>query len=375
MAVILDPEIRIIPDDHKVFVLHPGQGKRFYEDFAESDAVFLDIPGIEFNEKPDPDNEELRNHLRMARRIAAWYKSGAKDDNKPSRDPADYEVKNPAVDAPRFVNEVRDLYAEPRAGDLIVIPGKGYNSTVFFGEFATDFEPGFSVTSRRYPYEKIPARRVNWLEVHLAKGQFPARLIKLMQNRQAIISITQEQDLRAIYEFAYQEYIWKETSGSFLKVKKDVIDVKDLADAFDLTNYFACQYIALKKGELDKFLKLPFDDAIEAYYDRSYFGGVSVEIHSPGYFGRPMKDVMLAGYVSAMLALSGANVTALAASQVVVENSANATPSMCDKELQDDIRESMEMYANFDLWEKKVCPRRQASKEQVGLDTSASVKP
>lgn len=373
MAVVIDPEIRILPDDHRIFILHPGDGKRFYADFFETNSVFLDIPGITLPAVIDIEDEDFRNRLRMAKRISLWHR-GSKKDDEPSRDASTYQVKNPAVQAPRFVHEIHDLYAEARPGDLIVIPGKGYNSTVYLGEFEGEFDPNYQVVSRRYPDEQIPARKVKWLDVTMAKGQFSRRLIRLMQNRQAIIQVSKDEDKRDIYEFAYGEYIWKETSGSLIRVTEDVIDVKDLTEAFDLTNYFASQYIALRKGELDKFLQLSFHEAIEKYYDKKYFGGVSVEIHSPGYFGRPMKDVMLAGYVSAMLAISGAGVSAQEAIAVTVENSANATRSVCDEKLEADIRESMEMHANFDLWEKVVCPRREATKKEVGLKTGVSVK-
>lgn len=374
MAIVIDPEIRILPDEHKIFVLHPGDGKRFYADFIESGSVFLDIPGIILPTEIDIDNEDFRNTLRLAKRISIWHRSGRKKEDNPSREPSDYRVKNPSVKAPRFVHEVNDLYSEAKSGDLIIVPGKGYNSTVYIGELDGPFDPDHLVNSRRYPGEKIPARKVRWLNSTMAKGQFNRRLIRLMQNRQAIIQVTKDKDKRELYEFAYGEYIWKETSGSFIRVSEEIIDVKDLTNAFDLTNYFASQYIALKKGELEKFLSLSFYDAIETYYDKKYFGGVSVEIHSPGYFGRPMKDVMLAGYISGMLALSGCGASAESAMNVSVQNSANPTQSVCDVQLEADIRESMEMHANFDLWEKVICPRREATKRDVGLKTGATVK-
>lgn len=373
MAIIVDPEIRILADNQKIFILHPGDGKRFYSDFIETNSVFLDLPGIQLAAEIDIDDENFRDSLRMAKRISLWYRSGSKKDAKPSRELNDYKVKHPSAKAPKFAHAIHNLYMDAAPGDLIIIPGKGYKSTVYIGEFIEEFDPKYFVMSHRYGIEKIPARKVRWLDVNIAKGQFNQRLIRLMQNRQAIIEVTKDSDKRDIYEFAYGEYIWKETSGSFIRVSEDEIDVRDLTNAFDLTNYFASQYIALKMGELELFLKLPFHEAIETYYDKKYFGGVSVEIHSPGYFGRPMKDVMLAGYVSVMLALSSAGVSAQEASELTIENSANITKSICDEQLEADIRESMEMHANYDLWEKVVCPKRLAAKRDVGLKTGASV--
>ncbi|QRY68213.1 hypothetical protein JVX98_07970 [Ensifer sp. PDNC004] len=374
MTIIIDPEMRILPEDHKIFILHPGSSKRFYADFQGTNSVFLDLPGITFAEKPEKDTPHLRNLLRMARRISSWRNSGAKEDDNPSRLPQDYAVKNPSPNPPKLLHAVVDLYGEAKAGDLIVVPGPGYNSTVYIGEFKGEFDQDHKVDSIRYAGEAIPARRVTWLPVALAKRQFNSRLIRLMQNRQAIIQVHNEEDRREIYNIAYGDYVWKESSGNLIRVTKEEIDLNDLNKAVDLTNYFASQYIALKKGELDKFLQLDFNAAIDRYYDKSYFGNVSVEVHSPGFFARKMKSAMLAGYVSAMLALSGAGVTAQEAVDTKVLNSANGEVSFCDMELEKDIRETMEMYANVHLWENDICPRRQATKDTVGLKTDVTVK-
>lgn len=374
MSIILDPAIRILPEDHHIFVLHPGTNKRFYADFEESKSVFLDIPAINLDIEPEEDTENLRNQLRMSKKISMWHRAGAALDDEPSRNPDDYAVNNPSPAAPKLFHAINDLYSLARSGDLILVPGKGYNSTVLIGEIEGDFDPNFKVESTRYPGEYIPARRVKWLPTSMAKGQFNRRLIKLMQNRQAIIKITNEDDRREVYKVVYGDYVWNDTSGNLIRVTKDEIDLNDLNKAVDLTNYFACQYLALKDGKLKEFLSLPFNDAIDAFYDKKYFGGVNVEIHSPGYFGRPMKLAMMAGYVSAMLALSGANVSAQEAQNVSVVNSANHVESICDKELEADLRESMEMYASLHLWKDVVCARREATKKTVGLQTQVTVK-
>lgn len=374
MTIVIDPAIRILPDDHRIFVLHPGSSKRFYNDFQETSSVFLDLPGITFAARPDTDTPQLRNQLRMARRIASWRNGGSKEDEKPTRDPDDYRVENPGNAAPKIVHAVMDLYAEARAGDLILVPGPGYNSTVYIGEFVDGFDPQFKITATRYPTEQIPARKVAFLPTTMAKRQFNSRIIRLLQNRQAIIQVSQEVDRREIYSIAYGDYVWKESSGNLIRVTEQEIDLNDLNKAVDLTNYFAAQYLALRKGELREFLALDFNAAIDEYYDKSYFGGVSVEVHSPGFFSRRMKDARLAGYVSAMLALSGAGVTAGEAVDLKVTNSANAAVSICDLQLEDDIREAMEMYANLHLWEKDICPRREVTKKTVGLKSDVTVK-
>ena len=374
MALVIDPNIRILPDDHNIFVLHPGVNKRFYSDFTQTNSVFLDLPGINFPHEPKKDTDELRNRVRMARRIASWRRNGSDPAKVPSRVLTDYAVATPAPNPPKIVHTIIQLYSEAKAGDLVIVPGQGYNSTVYIGEFAGKFDPDFSVSSIRYTNELIPARQINWLPIALAKHQFERRLVRLMQNRQALIKVTSEADARLIYNIAYGDYIWKTSSGNLIRVTEDEIDLNDLNKAVDLTNYFASQYLALKQGKLDDFLSLGFNEAINKYYDKTYFGGVSVEVHSPGFFSRRMKDVRLAGYVSAMIALSAANVSAQDAALVEVKNSANAQVSICDMDLEKDIRETMEMYANLHLWENDICPRRVEAQNTVGLKSDVIVK-
>lgn len=372
MTIVVDPAIRIVGPDSQVFVLHPGEGKRFFRDFIDSSAVFLDLPGIAFAVPPDITDAKTQASLRMARRIAIWRRAGSPGDKVPSRNPADYEQAT-RNEYPRFIREVEDLYRDAKAGDLVIVPGKGYGKGTLMGEFVRNFDPDFSVETQRYPSEKVAARKVRWFPVDIAKSDFSARMIKMLQNRQAIIRLTRPEDRHEAYEKAYGDYVWGETSGNLVKVTADQVDLYDLSRAADLVNYFASQYLALKQGRLEEFANLTFEVAIERFYDKSYFGGVDVEIHSPGYFGRVMHDAMLAGYVSAMLAISGAGVSAQEATDVIVSNSAQVAVSICDMELEEDIRETMEVYANLALWEEQVCARREKSRATVGLSTDVKV--
>jgi hypothetical protein len=373
MTVIIDPEVRIIGDTSQIFVLHPGENKKFQQDFAAFSAVFLDLPGISFNAPPNGRTEESQRLLRMARAIRSWRNSGSHDETQPSRDPATYNARG-QIESARFLNEVDDLYVDAKAGDLVIVPGKGYGRTLLIGEFVNDFDTDYTVLPGRYQGERVPARRVRWLRLEGSKTDFSARLIRLLQNRQAIIRVTEPELRHEIYEYTYGDYVWGETSGNLIRVTAQDVDLNDLSKAVDLTNFFAAQYLALKKGELEKFLLLDFADAIDVYYDKAYFGGVAVDIHSPGFFGRTLKSAAMAGYISVMLALSATNISAEDASHAIVANSANSAVSICDVELEADIRQTMVVYANLNLWESTVCPKRQKAQATVGLTSDVKVE-
>ena len=372
MTIVIDPAARIIPENAQIFVLHPGRNKRFMQDFAEEKAVFLDLPGIEFAEPPLAKSEDAQRLLRMSRSIRTWRNAGSKGEG-PSRDLSKYKAEGDKDNA-RFLYEVEELYTDAKSGDLIIVPGKGYGRTLLIGEFVNNFDPKFVVYPAREKGEKIPARRVRWLHAQASKTEFSSRLIKLFQNRQAIIRVTGVDDRHEVYERTYGDYVWGDTSGNLVRVTAQDSDLHDLAKAFDLTNYFAAQYLALKKGELETFLGLPMDEALDQYYDKAYFGGVGIEIHSPGFLARVTKIAAMASYISVMLALSAAGVSAQDAATAVVANSANKVVSICDIELEADIQETMRVHANMDLWFKKICPKSKAASDTVGLESDVDVK-
>lgn len=374
MSLILDPAIRVIDADHQIFVLHPGDGKRFYQDFQHHKAVFLDIPGASFQSAPDIEIEETRKQLRMARSIGGWHKAGRPKTKIPSRDINSYSVSVEGREAPRFMREVKALYSDAKLGDLIIIPGPGYTSAVIFAEIIESFDPEFRVDSARYSTDLIPARRVRFLHTNHAKYEFGHRAIKLMQNRQALIRINDDSDRHEFYEHAYGDYVWGEISGSYMEITEQVVDQKDLTEVLFLTNLYGAMYVALKAGELGKFIELGWHKAIKAYYNRELFGEISIEVHSPGFFGRPIRDARIAGFIAAMTAFAASGVSPDEASTVEVRNSANGgRASVCDMQLQEDVRATMRMVTNAHIWWDELCSTQKSASEQTGLKTKAKV--
>ena len=333
----------------------------------------MDIPGIKFSGAPDVDDEDTRKLLRMARAIGGWHKGGRSAKNIPSRDPDTYSVKIEGRDAPRFMNEVKTLYVEANPGDLIIIPGPGYNSNVLMAELIEEFDPEFRADSQRYGPDLIPARRIRFLQTGHAKYEFGRRAIRLMQNRQAIIRVSDDADRHEFYEHAYGDYVWGDVSGNYMEITEKVVDQKDLTDVLFLTNYFGAMYVALKAGELDKFSQMQWHKAIDSYYNRELFGDISIEVHSPGYFGRPMRNATIAGFISAMTALAATGASTTEMETIQVQNSANASASVCDMDLEEDIRTTVKMVTNAHLWWSDICEAQQAASKKTGLKTKAKV--
>ena len=376
MTLILDPAMRVIDKNHQIFILHPGDGKRFYNDFRATSMVFLDIPGAILPTSFDIDDEKPRQRWRMSRSVGGWYKGGRPATRVPSRKAEDYKVSAEGRDAPRYMREVKNLYEDAKPGDLVIIPGPGYTSEVLFAEILEPFVSDVFAEVARYNFEKIPARRVKFLKGSHAKYEFGRRAIKLMQNRQAIIRVSDDADRHEFYEHAYGDYVRGESSGSYMEVTKAVVDQKDLTDVLFLTNYFGAMYVALKAGELENFIALSeksLHKGLNAYYNRELFGDISIEVHSPGFFGRALRDPAMAGFVAAMTVMATLAIDPVMATQLVVENSANSHQSVCDMTLQEDIRSTMQIVTNSHLWWDELCEMQKEASEQVGLKTKSKV--
>ena len=373
MTVILDPALRAIDKDHQIFILHPGDGKRFYLDFKQTSTVFLDVPGASFDTTPDVEDENTKRVLRMARSIAGWHKKGRPISQIPSRKPEDYKVQVEGQKVPKFMREFKTLYVDAKPGDLIVIPGPGYNSEVLFAELVDEFDPTLKIDVRRYGADTIPARKVKFLRTNQSKYEFGRRAIRLMQNRQAIIRVGQDVDRHEFYEHAYGDYAWGDVSGSYMEIREEVVDQKDLTDVLFLTNVYGAMYVALKAGELEKFMALPLHKAVNEYYNRELFGDISIEVHSPGFFGRPIKDNAIAGFVAALTTLASVGVDVRDAQSLEFQNSANDRVSACDMQLQADIRSTMEIVTNAPIWWEDLCKMQKVATENTGLKSKSRI--
>ncbi len=156
-----------------------------------------------------------------------------------------------------------------------------------------------------------------------------------------------------------------------MEITESVVDQKDLTDALFLTNLYGAMYAALKQNKLDEFLALDPQDGLDEFYNYEMFGDISIEVHSPGFFGRPLRDAALAGFISAMTVFASSAVDPADAAGVRIQNSANATRSICDDGLERDIQQSMRMVLNADLWWQKVCKKQMRVNDAVGLKTKA----
>ena len=120
--------VKMVSPEVKVFVLHPGEHKKYFELIHRSCMIFLNIPGMDLHVEDLNTPNLLRKKLRRTIDIS---------EGKTVLDLNQYS------DAPRGISSLygsfTSLYARDKIGDLIIVPNRGYFEPFLLGEIISDF--------------------------------------------------------------------------------------------------------------------------------------------------------------------------------------------------------------------------------------------
>lgn len=196
--------IKEVAPDVKIFVVHPGEHKKYFEIFFHSHKVFLNIPGMDLSLNDFDFPEKLRKKLRRTVDIAAGKEPNPIDS---------YSGKARGI-SPLF-GSFSALYSRAKIGDLIIVPSRGYFEPFLLGEIISEFSAtdALAVCSDEY---KTPYREVKWLRCDVSKSNISEALANQMSNRKAVIEINEEKNIKEVLGFAYGKYTYKGTSKSYL---------------------------------------------------------------------------------------------------------------------------------------------------------------
>ena len=195
--------VKMVSPEVKVFVLHPGEHKKYFELIHRSCMIFLNIPGMDLHVEDLNTPNLLRKKLRRTIDIS---------EGKTVLDLNQYS------DAPRGISSLygsfTSLYARAKIGDLIIVPNRGYFEPFLLGEIISDFneEDLLSIYSNEFP---TPCRKVRWLPQKKSKCQISESLSNQMSNRKAIIEINENKLIKEVLSLAYGKYIYNDSSKSY----------------------------------------------------------------------------------------------------------------------------------------------------------------
>jgi hypothetical protein len=196
-----DIATKIISPETAIWVVFPGRGRRFLNDFIKNQIVFLETPALGMTQTTAKDFPAIRRHVRMSLAIANYIRTNAT--KVPSRNPrfySDKPFKNRGDTV--LASSVRKLFGKIKVGDLILVPGLMFEP-VYFGEIISDFDTKDTISVGRYGVEEIPYRRIRWLNLGVARHMIPQLLQVYLSKPPAIAQILRSNDTEKFFNLAY----------------------------------------------------------------------------------------------------------------------------------------------------------------------------
>ncbi|MFD2205430.1 hypothetical protein [Kiloniella antarctica] len=289
-----DLATKIIQEDHRVWALHAGRGKRQYEFFSDHSQVFLELPGISLTEDTFESVHSIRQHLRMSMEVYRF--SSGSVDIPPNRRAESYSgepaeanvVGEKGLNA--AVGNVCSLYRDAQIGDLVIVPGRGQYNPVLIGEIESNFSEEDGITVPHFNNEIIPTRRVRWINKNIEKRSFSSPLAKRLENRHAIINIRDGRQNNVInklslevYRKVYDNFIWGgESKATFFGNEYQSKNPDGIIDTANVIKFLFAAYIASSRGEINQFSTMESSQAINRYYDTELINDFSFNFNSPG---------------------------------------------------------------------------------------------
>ena len=273
MAAKVELGAYVLPDDHTVYKLFPGEGYKFYDLIKQTSVAIIDVRSLdELEEEPeDWDNDEILDIIskdRSERAVAA----GGKQPTRLVNSPGDKMTRT----------FLYGLLFRAEKGDLILMPQKGYTTEVLIGQLLDDAGDVVTITAKddgeNYTYY---GRRVKWVG-SIEKRLFNAELVELLQTPIAFFDVGAS-NYEQVYRLAFDNYVFDQQFVATFRTSKSIFTPKD--------NFLTSVWLELL-GVLEEAREggtaLPagsiYELVIKSDIDENDRDDLSISIQSPGWF-------------------------------------------------------------------------------------------
>jgi hypothetical protein len=275
----VDLNVRVLPRNHEVFYARPGTDYKFYHDFIQEKAIFLDLPSLMLgDEKLIIEEQDLNWRLKRSLAIKKW-RSRNREGDAPSRKPGDYFNDEKPEGGSQLRAAIEAYFSKAKKGDLVIITPSAYSSLAYIGEFTAgpNAVHEFRV-DRVYGNEPLPGRKVRWKGT-IEKRFLDAQVLEISQKPNIIVTLPRSKH-RYIYDLVYNGYTFEDDFIVRFDVTEDRFTSHD-----DMLMQAFLNYVALSTknfAEKSKPDKRSFHEA--AFIDSgSYTPDLKVEVSSPGF--------------------------------------------------------------------------------------------
>lgn len=203
--VMVDLATRILPRDHKIWKLFPGEGYKFARAISDSHIAFLDVRNLA-NMPPD-SNQWKKNILEQRASIDRWTRQNEATGKKTKR--------VVSANDKRVATYIDGLFNVVNRGDLIVVPNSGPDGLVNIYEIADD--PGsvayIDLQDGRNVHRYV-GRKIYRLD-SINKRDFPYGVVEQLQTPVPFFDLGNS-GRNLIYERAFGNYIYRENYFPFI---------------------------------------------------------------------------------------------------------------------------------------------------------------
>jgi len=281
-------KIRLVRADVSIWLVYAGRQRRYWENFRQSNCVFLQLPGFNASEAVFQSDEQLRRHLAMSDQIFRWV-VGARN-SPPSRNAASYNpypYQTGTSEAKGFAAElgnVERMFIDARPGDLVLSPSFGHFDPYLIGEITKNWSPEDNLEIPSLENEVVPTRKVRWLNTALARRDFPPRISRRLQNQLAITKLDSE-FYEEILQLVYPSFVWG--GRSKLDIYGDDYSGTDPLQPYApalLIKYVLASVFAYESGQFVQFQSLSPHKAIDQFYRKELIEHFGQNFNSPGKY-------------------------------------------------------------------------------------------
>lgn len=367
MGIHVDMRVRIIPDNHGVYLARPGEEYGLYEDFMDASAIGPEFPGMEIDRTiPILEQPNLDNNIKMARAIKEWVINGKRPNQLPSPNPSDHSDRRRSKGWPNYHSVLHGYFDRAQRGDLILIPQRSINSDVVLAEFTRRPRTVKYVKTRRYNDFLVPARPFRTLAT-MKKKDLSSNLIDLISKPNMLVLIG-ESERGALYNAAYGTYVSKGQYSTRIDIKSDTYSTPDNITLSAFINFIANNTRAVTAD--DESGTLGWKQA--AFADLGEFSlALQASINSPGNITL-RASLMTPLVVAVMFALAGCGEDVLKAARegrITIGNTLAPPGDLCTAAEGEAAYAQLALDGLVDEW-PEACERVRRTIEDTGLSVS-----
>lgn len=299
-SYIVDLNAPVIARSKKIWIVHPGKDREYFDIFEREGLVFLDFPDLDLSKPAKITDDIIRQRVRYAMAVRA-SRGFAYDNGLPIL-LKDFNGA-PGTDVSVHLRTVKHLFQRMGEGDLIIVPGRGAQGRVLFGEVAGSFLPQRTTRPSTINYADVPVRQVNWISTSHYKLDLPPYLVKYFEKPPAISEVPRNGITDKFFDFAYEAYISEK--ASYVSIAAPTYDGRDFLSITPPAQLIALAVSIYKAQESGQSIAgLSYDSIISTYYDDDIFADAQMRFTSPGRYNFKDRDRRLAQFVNAFVALA-----------------------------------------------------------------------